>query len=93
MGIEDCESLFTDLKNGELLTEKYSARLFLSIQQFAEDGELDNVYWLPGVENPAGGLTKLKSEMGPILPHLETGRFQPGLLRLLQGLVSSERNL
>ena len=58
-----------------------------------KDGELDNVYWLPGTENPADGLTKLKSEMGPITSLLETVRFQPGLLRPLKGLVSSEGDL
>ena len=55
-----------------------------------EDGELENVYWIPGTENPADGLTKLRSEMGPILALLETGRFQPGVLRPLRGLASRE---
>ena len=92
-GMEDCESLFTRLKTKKLLTEKYLVRHFLSTQQFIEDGKLDNVYWLPGTENPADGLTKLKSEMGPIPSLLETGRFQPGLLRPLKGLASSEYDL
>ena len=65
-GKEECGSLFTHLRNRKLLTEKYLVRHFLSIQQLIEDGDLDNVYWLPGVENPADGLTKLKSETGPI---------------------------
>ena len=75
------------------MTEKYLVRHFLSIQQFIEDGELGNVYWLPGVENPADGLTTPKNEMGPILSLLETGCFQPGRLRPITGLVSSKRNL
>ena len=58
--------VFTRLKNRKMVTEKYLARHFLSIQQFLEEGELENVYWIPGVENPADGLTKLRSEMGPI---------------------------
>ena len=90
VGMETCESLLTHLKNRKLITEKYSVRHFLSIQQFVEDGELDNVSWLPGVENLADGLTKLKSDMGPILSLLETVCFQPGLVRLLKELVSSE---
>ena len=64
-----------------MVTEKYLVRHFLSIQQFLEDGELENVYWIPGTENPADGLTKLRSE---------TGRFQPGTLRPLKGLASRE---
>ena len=73
-----------------MITEKYLVRHFLSIQQFIDEGELENVYWIPGVENPAGGLTKLRSEMGPILTLLETGRFQPGTLRPLKGVASRE---
>ena len=87
----DCESLFTHLKNKKMVTEKYLVRHFLSIQQFIEEGDLDNAYWLPGTENPADGLTKSRGEMGPILALLETGRFQPGLLRPLKGLASRER--
>ena len=73
-----------------MLTEKYLARHFLSIQQFIEEGDLDDVYWIPGTENPADGLTRIRSEMGPISALLETGRFQPGLLRPLKGLASRE---
>ena len=89
-GTEDCESLFTHLKNRKMVAGKYLARHFLSIQQFIEEGALGNAYWRPGTENPADGLTEIKSEMGPILPLLETGRFQPGVLRPLKGLASRE---
>ena len=90
VGMEDCESLFTHLGNRKMVTEKYLVRHFLSIQQFLEDGELENVYWIHGAENPADGLTKLRSEMGPIMTLLETGRFQPGILLPLKGLESRE---
>ena len=73
-----------------MVTETYLVRHFLSIQQFLEDGELENAYWIPGTENPADGLTKLRSEMGPIMALLETGRFQPGVLRPPKGLASRE---
>ena len=63
---------------------------FLSIQQSLGDGELENVYWFPGTEYPADGLTKLRSELGPILALLETGIFLPGFLRPLMGLASWE---
>ena len=91
VGMEDCKSLFTHLKNRKMIAEKYLVRHFLRIQQFIEAGDLDNAYWIPGTENPADGLTKIRSEMGPILALLETGRFQPGLLRPLKGLASRER--
>ena len=71
-----------------MITEKYLVRHFLSIQQFLDEGELENVYWIPGVENPADGLTKLRSEMGPIMTLLETGRFQPGALHPLESSAS-----
>ena len=90
VGMEDCESLFTHLKNKEIVTEKYLVRHFRSTQQFIEGGDLDNVYWIPGTGNPADGLTKTRTEMGPILALLATGRFQPGLLRPLKGLASRE---
>ena len=65
--LRDCESLFTHLENRKMVTVKYLVRRFLRNQQFIEEGGLDNVYWLPGTENPADGLAKIKSEMGPIL--------------------------
>ena len=73
-----------------MVTEKYLVRHFLGIQQSLEEGELKNVYWISGAENPADGLTKLRIEMGPILALLETGSFQPGVLRPLKGLASRE---
>ena len=90
VGLEDCESPFYHLRNKKMITEKYLVRHFLSIQQALEDGELENVYWLPGTENPADGMTKVKSEMVPMLQLLETGQFHPGTLRPLHGVGSSE---
>ena len=90
VGMEDYESLFTQLKNRKMATEQYLVRDLLTTQQFIEGGELDNAYWLPGDENPADELAKIKSEMGPILSLLRTGRSQPGILRRLKGLASKE---
>ena len=59
-------------------------------KQFVGNGQLENAYWLPGVENPADGLTKLKCGMGPISALMETGRFQRGLLRPRKGLTFRE---
>ena len=73
-----------------MIAEKYLVRHFLSIQQSLEDKELDNIYWLPGTENPADGMTKMKSETSPMLNLSEFGEFHPGLLRPLLGIGSSE---
>ena len=69
---------------------KYLVRHFLSIQQSLDNNELDNIYWLPGTEKPADGMTKVRSEMPPMLRLLEFGEFYPGLLRPLKGVCSSE---
>ena len=44
-----------------------------------------SVYCLPGTENPAGGLTKAKSDMGPLLRMLRSETCCPGAFRPLQG--------
>ena len=89
----ECGSFFSPFPLGVIFSVfrvVLCATCFPSVQQLLEDGELETVYWLPGVKNPADGLTKLRSEMGPIMTLLETGRFQPGILRPLKGLASSE---
>ena len=58
----------------------------LSSQQAAERGELDKVYWLPGTGDPVDGLTKVRSDMVPLLRIMESGRFNPGSLRTLRGV-------
>ena len=62
VGFEDCESEFTRLKK-KITTEKFLIRHFLATRQGLEPQELGNVYWLPGLGIPAGGLTKTKSDM------------------------------
>ena len=89
-GLEDCESLFTHLKKSKMITEKFLARHFLSIQQALEQKELDNAYWIPGKENPADGLAKLRSEILPLLRLLESGAYNPGILRPLKGISLNE---
>ena len=84
IGLEDCESLFTHLKKSEITTEKFLVRHFLSIQQALEERELDNVFWIPGKENPADGLTKMHSEILPLLRLLESGTYNPGMMRPLK---------
>ena len=60
-GLEDCESLFTELKTEKVVAEKYLARYFLSAQQASRQGELNSAHWLPGVEYPADGSAKVAS--------------------------------
>ena len=49
-------------------------------------GDLGEVAWIPGTENPAGGLTKISSELGPLLDLLKTGMYRPRGLEHLRGL-------
>ena len=72
-----------------MVAEKYLVRHFLSIQQALEEGELENAYWLPGTENPADGLTKVRSDM-VLLRLLESGGFRQGRLRPLKGAAWME---
>ena len=83
-GLEDCESLFTHLKKSKSITGKFLVRHFMSIQQALEEQELNNVFWIPGKENPADGLTKMRSEILPLLRLLESGTYNPGMLRPLK---------
>ena len=73
VGLEDCESLSTRLKKKKMSTEKFPAPRFLNIQQAIGIRELGNAYWIPGMENPADGLTKLKSAFLPLLRLSESG--------------------
>ena len=73
-----------------MITEKFLARHFLSIQQALELKELDNAYWTPRKENPADGLTKLHSEISPLLRILESGAYNPGISRPLKGKAVTE---
>ena len=90
VGFEDCEILFTHLRTKEMIAEMFLARRFLSIQRAFEAGDLENVYWPPDTENPADGLTKVRSEKAPLLRLLESGRFNPGSLRPLKGAACME---
>ena len=53
-GLEVCDSLFTHPKNKKIIADKFSVRHSLAIQQALGAQELGAVYWLPGLENPAG---------------------------------------
>ena len=85
--LEDCESLFTHLQTKKTIAEKYLARRFLSIQHALEGGALDNVFWVLGAGNPAGGLAEVRSEMAPLLRLLECGHFNPGSSRPSRGVA------
>ena len=53
VGMEDCESLFTRLKKNKLVAEKFLVRHFSATLEAIGLQELDNVYWIPGKENPS----------------------------------------
>ena len=58
-----------------MIGEKYLVRHFLSIHQALGAGEPEGAYWLPGTGNPAGGLTKVRSDVDPLPRLLEFGGF------------------
>ena len=62
----DCESLFTKVKTRKMITGQYQVRHFLSFQQALEQGELDTLFWVPGVGNPADGVTRVRSDVVPL---------------------------
>ena len=84
-GLEDCESLFTHLEKKKMIAEKFSVRRFVAMQQALAIQVLGNVYWIPGRENPADGLTKLQRKNPPLLRLLESRTYNPGYLRPLKG--------
>ena len=85
VGWEHCGSLATHLNSEEMITGKYLARRFLSSQRLSHQEESGNISLMPGAENPAGGLTKVRSDAAPLLCILESGRFRPGIPRPLKG--------
>ena len=48
-----------------MAAEKFLVRRFSGSKQALEEGDLDNAFWLPGAENPADGLTKVRSDLVP----------------------------
>ena len=91
-GLEDCGGLLTFLKTKRTTAEEYPVRDFLSTQRAVEGGDLDTAFWLPGVETPADGLTKVRSDMVPLLGLLESGRSNPGSWRPLKGVAWRQGN-
>ena len=67
VGSEDCDSLFTHLKTKRMIPDENLTRHFLRIQKAVGQGELENAYGLPEVENPVEGLTNVRSDMVPLL--------------------------
>ena len=92
-GLIDCESLLSHLRTGRLGTEKFLTRHFRSIMDALESGALGNIAWIPGTENPADGLTKISSELGPLLDLLKSGKYRPRTLEQLRGLSFVEKLL
>ena len=73
-----------------MVAEKYLVRLLLSTQQASEEGDLENAYLLPGTDNPADGLTKVRGDMAPLLRLPECGCLSPGSFRPLEGVAWKE---
>ena len=90
VGLKDWASLVTRLETTKMVAEVYLVRYFLSIQRALGESDLENAYWLPGAENPADRLTKVRSHMVPILRLLDSGLSYPGQLRPLRGVAWRE---
>ena len=90
-GLEARDSLFAHLETKKLIARTYFAWHFLSAQQATEEGGLGNVYRAPGTENPADGLSRVRSGMAPRPRLLESGHFIPGSLRPLNVAAWKER--
>ena len=88
VGLEVCVCLSSHLRTRRMITVKYLVRRFLGVQQLLDNQELDNIYWLPGTENPADGMSKMEGNMSPMLTHssLEVRAF----LRPLKEACSTE---
>ena len=84
-GLIDCESSLSRLRTGRIGTEKFLTRHFRIILDAMAGGDLGNVAWIPGAENPADGLTKATSDRGPLLQLLGTGLFPLERLGQLRG--------
>ena len=67
----------TPLKTKRVVAEKYLVRQFHGAQQTLGNGQLGNASRIPGAENPADGLTKVKSDMAPLLPLLQSETCRP----------------
>ena len=64
---------------------------FLGSRQASDAGEPGYVYWLPGPDTPADGLTEVKNEMAPLLRLLQLGPLFPGTLRPFRGAILVEK--
>ena len=60
-----CGSFFTGKKTKKVITGKYLVLHFSNIQRALEGGQLGNSYRLPGSKNPAGGVTRVRSDTFP----------------------------
>ena len=90
-GLENCGALLTHLKSKRGVAEKCPVRHFVIAQQAFELKQSGDVYRLPGVGNPADGLTKIKSGLVSLLCLLESWSYNPGTLRPLRGAAFSEQ--
>ena len=82
-GLEFCERPFAHFETERAIAEENLARNFLGSKQALGQGASGRIYWLPGMGNPAAGLTKGRRDMAPLSRLLESGKFSPGPLRPL----------
>ena len=81
VGPEECGGLFPRLRYRKNIAEEHCARQLLGILRALDENVLDNVFWLPRVENPAEAPTKVKSDAAPSMRLLQPGAFCAGARR------------
>ena len=90
IGFEACKSLLTHIRGGETVAGERPVRHFLTIQQALDNDESDNGLCSPGVEKPAGGPTRAKSDVAPYLRMLRSSPFCSGAPHLSRGVPFQE---
>ena len=92
MGPENCESLFARLKNKKArqLLGEVSGPTIVGHSTGTGDEEAGQCTLSPRKRKSGGWIGEKKSDLVPLLRLLDPGARNPGILRLLEGIASSE---
>ena len=85
--LEDYEFPPTRLKKKKIIAGRFPVVHCLATYQASETRESGNIYWLPGLGNPAGGLAKTKSDAADRLHFRISDTYNRVALRPLRGVA------